>query len=44
MQQLIERMLTIGSRLAKDNRSGHIVYRLAKTVHGFTVGFHIQLL
>ena len=44
MKQLIEGMLSIGSRFAEDHRSGYIVYRLAEAVHGFSVGLHICLL
>ena len=44
MEQLIEGMLSVGSRLSEDNRSGHIINRLTKAVHGFSVRFHIQLL
>ena len=32
MEQLIERMLAIGSRFTKEYRSGHIIYRLSKTI------------
>ena len=39
MQKLIEGMLSVGSWLTEDNRSCHIIYRLTKTVYGFTVGF-----
>ena len=44
MQQLIEGMLSVGSGLTEDQRSCHIVNRLAKAVDGFTIGFHIHLL
>ena len=44
MKQLIEGMLSIGSRLTEKHGTGRIVDRLAKTVHRFSVGFHIRLL
>ena len=44
MQELIEGMLPIGSRLAENNRTRGITDRLTETVYGLAVGFHIQLL
>src|ERR1700720_1137623 len=44
MDQLIERMLTIGARLAPDNRAGLIVHRPAFEIHMFAVALHLQLL
>ena len=44
MDQLIERMLTIGARLAPDNRAGLIVHGPAFEIHMFAVALHLQLL
>ena len=44
MQQLIERMLSVGTWLAEENRTGRVIDRLAETVDRFTVGLHIYLL
>ena len=44
MEQLIEGMLSVGSWLTEDNRTGYIAYRLTEAVYGFTIGFHITLL
>ena len=44
MEQLIEGMLPVSSRLAKDHRAGLVIHRLAETVHRLAVGFHVQLL
>jgi len=44
MQKLIEGVLSVGTRLTKDHRSGHIVYRLTEAVDRFTVGLHVKLL
>ena len=44
MQQLIEGMLSIGTWLAEENRTGRVIDRLAEAVDRFTVGLHIYLL
>ena len=44
MQKLVEGMLSVGSWLTEDHRSGHIIHRLTKAVYGFTVRLHITLL
>ena len=44
MQQLIERMLSVGTWLAEENRTGRVIDRLAEAVDRFTVGLHIYLL
>ena len=37
-------LLSVGSWLTKDHRSGHIIHRLTKAVYRFTVRLHITLL
>ena len=44
MQELIEGMLAVGSRLAEDHRSGLIGDRFREAVYALSVRFHIQLL
>ena len=44
MQQLIEGMLSVGTWLAEENRTGRVIDRLAEAVDRFTVGLHIYLL
>src|SRR5690606_39318984 len=44
MQELIKGMLTVGARLAPDNRTGLIGNRVAGTIDGFAVTLHIALL
>ena len=44
MQELIEGVLSVRTRLAKQNRACLVVYGFAKAVHRFAVGFHIHLL
>ena len=44
MDQLIERMLPIGTGFAPDHGSGMPFHRLTVTVHAFPVAFHISLL
>ena len=44
MQQLIERMLSVGTWLAEENRTGRVIDRLAEAGDRFTVGLHIYLL
>ena len=44
VQELIEGVLSVRARLAKQNRACLVVYGFAKTVHRFAVGLHIHLL
>ena len=44
VKKLIEGVLSVCSRLSEDNRSCYIINRLTKTVYGFSVRLHIQLL
>ena len=44
MQELVEGMLSVGSGLSEDDRTGFIIHRLAETVHTLAVRFHIELL
>lgn len=44
MNQLIERVLTVGARLAPDDRARLVIHGVAVTVNVFTVGFHVALL
>lgn len=44
MDQLIERMLTVGPRLTPDDWASLVIHRIAVTVNVFTVGFHVALL
>ena len=44
VQQLIERVLSVGAGFPKDNRSRFIVNWFAEAVHRLSVGLHIQLL
>ena len=44
MQQLIERVLTVGARLTENYRTGCVMNRLAAAVDGLAVGLHVQLL
>ncbi len=44
MNQLVERMLTVSTRLTPDDWACLVIHRIAVTVNVFTVGFHIALL
>ena len=44
MDQLVERVLTVGSRLTPDDWASLVVYRVAVTVNILTVGLHVALL
>ncbi|MNN49344.1 hypothetical protein D3C81_1638640 [compost metagenome] len=44
VDQLIERMLTVGPRLTPDDWASLVIHRIAVTVNVFTVGFHVALL
>ena len=44
VEQLIERVLSVGSRLTEDHWTGLITHSLAEAVHAFAVGLHVQLL
>src|SRR5690606_3344400 len=44
MNQLVERMLPVGSRFTSNDRSGLIRHALAVTINVFPVAFHIALL
>ncbi len=44
VNQLIERVLTVGARLTPDDRAGLVIYGVAVTVNVFAVRFHVALL
>lgn len=44
MDQLVERVLTVGARLTPDDWASLVVYRVAVTVNILTVGLHVALL
>ena len=44
MQQLVERMLAVGSRLAKDHGAGGVGKGLSVAANALAVGFHVKLL
>ena len=44
VDQLIERVLTVGTRLTPDNRAGLVIHRLTVAIHILTVGLHVALL
>ena len=44
VDQLIERMLTVGSRFAPDHRTGGMADRLSVPCHPLTVTLHVRLL
>src|SRR5688572_16291625 len=44
MDELIESMLSIGTRFAPNNRSGLIGHRITLTINRFSVALHVALL
>ena len=44
VQQLVERVLGIGARLAPDHRGRGALHRFATAAHGLAVALHLQLL
>lgn len=44
MDQLVERVLTVGARLAPDDWASLVIHRVAVTVNVLAVGFHVALL
>src|SRR5690606_35377124 len=44
VNQLVERVLTVGARLAPDDWASLVIHGVAVTVNVFTVGFHVALL
>ena len=44
MDQLVERVLTVGARLAPDDWASLIIHRVTVTVNVLAVGFHVALL
>ncbi len=44
VEQLIEGMLAVRAGLAEDDRTGHVIDRLAETVHRLAVRLHVELL
>lgn len=44
MDQLVERVLAVGARLAPDDWASLVIHRVAVTVNVLAVGFHVALL
>ena len=44
VEQLVEGMLSVGTRLTEDHRTCLIIHRLSVAVYALAVGFHIKLL
>ena len=44
MQQLMKRMLPVGTRLTPQNRSGFVADGVTVEPHTFAVAFHVELL
>src|SRR5690606_9523160 len=44
VDQLVERVLAVGARLAPDDWASLVIHRVAVTVNVLAVGFHVALL